>query len=176
MAAVTVIVILVIVNLAVFLSKPPSIYCYKDVCIMGKEDALQEIKDLLSSSNKAAIVVEGDIETAQKNTYISQALVTLSKDVRIFDKTLVGIKFENGQPIECICSRIVNTDVLNCSGNSTSYCETLTPDNDGVMIKLFYPSYSKNQIIIDNRTIKFEAKSGQDALAMVQFFEQLFVK
>ena len=44
------------------------------------------------------------------------------------------------------------------------------------MLKVYYPDFAENRIIVEDRTVRFQAKSGADALAMVNFFEELFIK
>jgi len=173
-------IMLVIVALAVFdiyyflMSKPS--YCYKDVCLIGEGDPIAEIRGLINSSSKAILVVEGDKDPTQKSTFISGSLIMLAKDFGNKQEQIIGIKMENGQAVECICTAFTGKNFTDCPSNSTSYCESLTPGDSEIMLKVYYPDFEKNEIVVDGRTVKFQAKSGSDAFGMVGFFEDMFIK
>jgi hypothetical protein len=168
--------VLAIANIVVFTRSPPSAYCYKDVCILGKNDSVQEIRALMNSSTKAILVIEGDSDPSQKSAFVSGALVLLAKDFGNKQEQLIGIKYSDGQPVECICSDFDGMNFTSCPGNSTAYCTTVAPGPSEMLLKVPYPSFSKDEIIVSGRTIVFQAKSGPDAFAMVGFFEDLFIK
>ena len=167
-----IILFLIALNLFIFTSKKPVIVCYKDVCLIGESDPVNEIKDLINSSEKALLVVEGDKEKTQKTSFISASLVMLARDFGHKKPMLIGIEFEEGRPVNCVCEDYLNQGFVKCN-NSVEYCKSMKPGENSFMVKISYPSYDKNEIIVGNRVIEFKAKSGQDAYAMVLFFEGL---
>ena len=177
LAIVAVIFILIALNLLIFLNKPSSVYCYKDVCIKGKTDPLAEIRTLIGSSSKAIIVVEQDQEASQKNEFLMGVFVALAKDFGNKKEQIVGIAMKDGTPLRCVCTTNFNSEnFTNCPANSTSYCESIVPGEGEIMLKVYYPNFATNEIIVENRTIKFQTKSGQDALAVVNFFGDFFIR
>ena len=172
-----IVIILALVNLFVFLNKPSPVYCYKDVCIKGEEDPLAEITSLINGSSKAIIVIEEDQEASQKNEFLTAVFVALGKDFGNKREQIVGIAMKDGAPLRCICTTNFNGEnFTDCQGNSTSYCEGIMPGQDEIMLKVYYPAFNNNEIIIENRTVKFQTKSGQDALAVVNFFGDFFIR
>ena len=177
LAVLAIVVVLALVNIFVFFNKPASVYCYKDVCIKGEEDPLAEITSLIAGSTKAIIVIEEDQDASQKNEFLTGAFVALSKDFGNKKEQIVGIAMKDGAPFRCVCTTNFNGEnFTDCQDNSTSYCEGIMPGQDEIMLKVYYPRFDKNEIIVENRTIKFQAKSGQDALAVVNFFGDLFIR
>jgi hypothetical protein len=171
-----VIALLALVNLYLFMApQSSSVHCYKDVCLFGESDPVAEINELISSSDKAILVAEGDKDATQKSGFVSAALVTLAKNFGNKKEMIVGIKMDAGEPIECICSEFTGTNFTDCVSNTTEYCAGLAPGPSEIMLKVYYPAYAENKIIVEGRTVKFLAKSGADALAMVNFFEELFI-
>ncbi len=176
-AVVAVILLLALVNLFLFLNKPSPVYCHKDVCITGKEDPLAEINALINTSSRAIIVVEQDQAESQKNEALMGVFFALGKDFGNKRVQIIGIALENGVPTRCVCTTNFNSEnFTDCADNSTSYCESIVPGQDEIMLKVYYPSFSKNEIIIENRTVKFQTKSGQDAFAVVNFFGDFFIR
>ena len=172
-----IVVVLALVNIFVFFNKPASVYCYKDVCIKGGEDPLAEIGSLIANSSKAIIVVEEDQEASQKNEFLTAVFVVLGKDFGNKKEQIVGIAMKDGVPVRCVCTTNFNGENFTaCQGNSTSYCEAIVPGQGEVMLKVYYPNFAKNEIIVENGAIKFQTKSGQDALAVVNFFGDLFIR
>ena len=177
LAVLTIVMVLAVVNIFVFFNKPSPVYCYKDVCIRGEEDPLAEINSLIANSSKAIIVVEEDQDASQKNEFLTGAFVALSKDFGNKKEQIVGIAMKDGAPLRCVCTTNLNGENFTaCQDNSTSYCEGIVPGQDEVMLKVYYPNFDKNEIIVENRTIKFQTKSGQDALTVVNFFDDLFIR
>jgi hypothetical protein len=190
LAVLAIVVVLALVNIFVFFNKPASVYCYKDVCIrgtgatitttgqfLGGEDPLAEITSLIAGSTKAIIIIEEDQDASQKNEFLTGAFVALSKDFGNKKEQIVGIAMKDGTPVRCVCTTNFNGEnFTDCQDNSTSYCEGIMPGQDEIMLKVYYPRFDKNEIIVENRTIKFQAKSGQDALAVVNFFGDLFIR
>ena len=172
-----IVVVLALVNIFVFFNKPASVYCYKDVCIKGGEDPLAEITSLIAGSTKAIIVIEEDQDASQKNEFLTGAFVALSKDFGNKKEQIVGIAMKDGVPVRCVCTTNFNGEnFTDCQDNSTSYCEGIVPGQDEVMLKVYYPNFDKNEIIVENQVIKFQTKSGQDALAVVNFFGDFFIR
>ena len=177
LAVLAIVMILALVNIFVFFNKPASVYCYKDVCIRGEEDPLAEIDSLIKSSSKAIIVIEEDQDASQKNEFLTAVFVVFGKDFGNKKEQIVGIAMKDGVPVRCVCTTNFNGENFTaCQDNSTSYCEAIVPGQDEVMLKVYYPSFDKNEIIVENRAIKFQTKSGQDALAVVNFFDDLFIR
>jgi ABC-type antimicrobial peptide transport system permease subunit len=172
-----IVIILALVNAVLFLNKPSPVYCYKDVCIRGEEDPLAEITSLINGSSKAIIVIEEDQEASQKNEFLTAVFVALGKDFGNKKEQIVGIAMKDGAPLRCICTTNFNGEnFTDCQDNSTSYCESIVPGQDEIMLKVYYPAFNNNEIIIENRTVKFQTKSGQDALAVVNFFGDFFIR
>jgi len=172
-----IVVVLALVNIFVFFNKPASVYCYKDVCIKGGEDPLAEIGSLIANSSKAIIVVEEDQEASQKNEFLTAVFVVLGKDFGNKKEQIVGIAMKDGVPVRCVCTTNFNGEnFTDCQGNSTAYCEAIIPGQGEIMLKVYYPDFAKNEIIVENGAIKFQTKSGQDALAVVNFFGDLFIR
>jgi len=177
LAVLAIVMILALVNVLLFLNKPSPVYCYKDVCIKGEEDPLAEINSLIANSSKAIIVVEEDQDASQKNEFLTAVFVVLGKDFGNKKEQIVGIAMKDGAPFRCVCTTNLNGENFTaCQDNSTTYCEAIVPGQDEVMLKVYYPSFDKNEIIIENRTIKFQTKSGQDALDVVNFFGDFFIR
>jgi len=177
LAVLTIVMVLAVVNIFVFFNKPSPVYCYKDVCIRGEEDPLTEITSLITNSSKAIIVIEEDQDASQKNEFLTATFVVLGKDFGNKKEQIVGIAMKDGAPLRCVCTTNLNGENFTaCQDNSTSYCEGIVPGQDEVMLKVYYPNFDKNEIIVENRTIKFQTKSGQDALAVVNFFDDLFIR
>jgi len=177
LAIVLVVIGLIVVNTFLFLNKPSPVYCYKDVCIKGGEDPLAEIGSLINSSTKAIIVIEEDQDASQKNEFLTGAFVALGKDFGNKKEQIVGIAMKDGAPFRCVCTTNFNGEnFTDCPDNSTSYCEAIVPGQDEIMLKVYYPNFNNNEIIIENRTVKFQTKSGQDALAVVNFFGDFFIR
>jgi len=174
--AVVAILVLIPVNIYLFVAHPSPVYCYQDVCIYGQKDPINEVKALMNSSTKAIIVAEGDMNATQKTGFITEAIVVLAKDFGNKKEQLIGIEIAAGRAMECICAEFTGFNFTNCPSNSTAYCEGIQPKSNEIMLKIFYPDFDKNQIIVDNRTVKFQAISGPDALAMVNFFEDVFIQ
>ncbi len=173
---VAIVLALVLVNAFLLLNKPSPVYCYKDLCITGGKDPLAEINSLINSSSKAIIVIEEDQDGSQKNEFLTGAFVSLSKDFGNKKEQIIGIAFQNDAPLRCVCTTNFNGEnFTECQDNSTPYCEGIVPAQDEIMLKVYYPDFVKNEIIIENRTIIFQAKSGQDALAMTNFFGDFFI-
>jgi hypothetical protein len=172
-----IVMILALVNIFVFFNKPSPVYCYKDVCIRGEEDPLAEITSLINGSSKAIIVIEEDQEASQKNEFLTAVFVALGKDFGNKREQIVGIAMKDGAPLRCICTTNFNGENFTaCQDNSTSYCESIAPGQGEIMLKVYYPNFNNNEIIIENRTISFQTKSGQDALAVVNFFGDFFIR
>ena len=172
-----IVIILALVNVLLFLNTPSPVYCYKDVCIRGEEDPLAEITSLINGSSKAIIVIEEDQEASQKNEFLTAVFVALGKDFGNKREQIVGIAMKDGAPLRCICTTNFNGENFTaCQDNSTSYCESIVPGQDEIMLKVYYPNFNNNEIIIENRTVKFQTKSGQDALAVVNFFGDFFIR
>jgi len=177
LAVLTIVMVLAVVNIFVFFNKPSPVYCYKDVCIRGEEDPLTEITSLITNSSKAIIVIEEDQDASQKNEFLTATFVVLGKDFGNKKEQIVGIAMKDGAPLRCVCTTNLNGENFTaCQDNSTSYCENIVPGQDEVMLKVYYPNFDKNEIIVENRTIKFQTKSGQDALTVVNFFDDLFIR
>jgi len=176
-AVVAVILLLALVNLFLFLNKPSPVYCHKDVCITGKEDPLAEINALINTSSKAIIVVEQDQAESQKNEALMGVFFALGKDFGNKRVQIIGIALENDVPTRCVCTTNFNSEnFTDCADNSASYCESIVPGQDEIMLKVYYPNFNNNEIIIENRTVKFQTKSGYDALGVVNFFGDFFIR
>ncbi len=167
---------LILANVYIFTKGPSSAYCYLDLCVIGKSAPLDEIRSLINSSSKVIIVVEADDSDTQKNQYLMGTFVMFGKDFGNKKQQIMGIAVKDGQVLRCVCTSNFNGANFTACDNSTAYCEGITPKQDEMLLKVYYPNFAKNEIIVDNRTIKFQAKSGIDAFAAVQFFGDLFIR
>ena len=181
LAAVVLVVALVFLNVYVFVLAPLSpqraVACYKDVCVVSPvgTDPVSELKQLVASSNHALIVYESDRERTQRSSYLAAGFTRLGALFGSKQPLFAGVSFENNAPVECVCSDLSGRqgNATSCVENSTSYCLSLAPGAGEFLLKLEYPDFSKNEIVVENRTISVRAKSGEDALAVVIFLEEL---
>jgi len=167
---------LVLANVYIFTKGQSSTYCYLDLCVIGKSAPLEEIRSLINSSSKVIIVVEADDSDTQKNEYLMGVFVMFGKDFGNKKQQIIGIAVKDSQPIRCVCTSNFNSANFTACLNSTDYCENIQPNEGEMLLKVYYPNFAKNEIIVDNRTIIFQAKSGVDAFASVQFFGDFFIR
>lgn len=165
------VVALVILNVLIFTGYFDSraTKCYKDACLLGVEDPVIEITDLIDSSKRAIIMAEGDVEITQTTGLIDLTWGTLVGDfVALYGYFYVdhyGIEIQDGTAIGCL-------------NYSLEFCQNLKAENDTIILKLKYPTYEKNEIEVmpDKREIEFKAISGADLYAMVtELFEKVFL-
>lgn len=167
---------LVALNIYILLGGKQAGACYKDACIVGERDPVLEIKALLNSSRNVIILAEGDTGSSQKNQFLSGAMVRLAKDFGYAENLkLMALEYDAGTLVRCTCERKVNaTSFENCSAGPES-CAAVVPDEKTVLLRLSYPSFEKNRIVVSNRTIDFQGKSGEDSFALVsELFERIF--
>lgn len=164
---------LVALNVYILLGGNQSSTCYKDACIVGEKDPVNELKAVLNSSKNAIIVTEGDAGNSQKNQFLSGAMLRLVKNFGHLGLTTIALEQENGEFVKCECLRKFNATLFeNCS--NLAYCTSIRPNETTVLMKLSYPSFDNNKIVISNRTIDFRGKSGEDTFALVsELFERL---
>lgn len=167
---------LVLVNVYIFTKSPSSAYCYLDLCVIGKSAPLEEIRSLINSSSKAIIVVEADDSDTQKNEFLMGVFMMFGKDFGNKQQQIIGIAVKDGQPLRCVCTSNFNSANFTACPNSTDYCKSIQPKQDEILLKVYYPNFAKNEIIVDNRTITFQTKSGIDAFAAVKFFGDFFIR
>lgn len=165
---------LIAFNIYLLMGNNPARTCYKNACLLGEKDPVKEINALVNSSNNAIIFVEGDVGNSQRNELMSGAMVRLAANFGGKQLMLITLGFENGIPAECDCERQINaTGFVKCS-NDTAACIAIMPNETSVMLKLSYPNFAENRILVFNRTIEFQGKSGEDALALVtEIFERV---
>lgn len=165
---------LVAVNLVLFsgmLSQNRS--CFRDMCMYGEtSNVTNEFKTLVASSSKAIIIAEGDATPTQKTAYIAMAFAQLSGDLASKEPKLIGIAVKDGTPVNCTCENYVGGNFTPCQSDLT-YCESIQPAEDEVMIILKYPEYAKNEVIISGRTVTIQANSGASLSGMVTVLREL---
>jgi len=172
--------ILIMLNALIFLGffEKRGVACYKDACLYGDIDPIKEFRDMIDSSNKVILIMEGDKESSQRTAYIDTAFAQLSGDFWSKQPTLIGIDDVGESPVRCICQEfdILTQNYTDCSDQSLEYCENIIPpDEFSFMIILEYPIFLNNEVIINNehRIIEVRAKSGPDLLALVYFLRDL---
>jgi hypothetical protein len=165
---------LAIANVYILTSKG-SPYCYNGICLSGKENPVAEIKSLMNSSSRAIIVVEGDAAVTQKTPFLNGILMLFAKDFANKGEQIIAINMKDGVPVNCTCTtNFYSGNFTDCSG-SVDYCTSIAPGQSEMMLKVYYPSADKNEIVIENSTVSFYAKSGQDAFAAASLFEDIFI-
>lgn len=173
--AALVIGVLVVVNILIFSGylQRQGVACYKDACIYGVKDPVQEFNDLINSSNKVIIAAEGDVNQTQTTAYISAAFAQLSQDFGLKKPMLVGIGFEGGSAVICSCEDYTDGNFTKCVDNSVSYCQNIQPNATSFLIYIKYPNFKKDEIILNGRTIEIRGKSGVDVWALVYLLRDL---
>ncbi|RLG21668.1 hypothetical protein DRN74_02075 [Candidatus Micrarchaeota archaeon] len=164
---ITVIAIIIIASIILLSSSPVSRYRIgnTDAYIVG-HDAVNRIKQLLEESSRVIIIAEGDNHTTQTTGFISSAVTYLARDFpkRLNSSDIYGIEYYGGRAIGCIGENA-----------SLDFCLNFKPSDKELLIKIKYPNYSENNILVYDNTIEFRGKSGADTLSLVKAFEQLFL-
>ena len=164
--AVAAILLLIVVNLYLFSGKGPAATCFPDksACIIGVDDPEAEINATLNASSRVILMYEGDNSNRQTIQYTAAALVQLARDFggKLDSEDIYGIELNNSQPVGCL-------------NYTLEHCLSITPGEGELMIVLKEPVYRNNNIVLDGRTIEFQARSGSELKLLVDLFEQKFL-
>ncbi|MFH0986637.1 MAG: hypothetical protein V1911_01165, partial [Candidatus Micrarchaeota archaeon] len=152
----------------------PAVRCLEGTCMYGEKDVLAEYKNLTGNVTGVVILGKGK-PGAQKTQYVNQAVAQLSSDYGYKGYTVAMVELdENDQPTKCICEqKLSDLTFANCADNSTSACLAMQPTEGQVMFYIEYPEYQNNRIMVQGRTVRIEAKTGTDLLAIINMLKSI---
>lgn len=135
-----------------------------DAFLVG-HSAFDRASALVSGAEKVILIAEGDGSITQTTGYLSASAVYLSKDfpARLSHNDIYGIEYADGRPVKCINAEL-------------DFCQSYLPAENELLIRIRYPSFKENEIVVEGNTIEFRGKSGADTLALVKAFEDIFLR
>lgn len=161
---------LIVTNIYIFMTPKRQETCYVDLCIYSEQDPVQHFEELLQTSEKSYLLIEGDVEMTNETGQISHAAVKMAELLSSkagLDENIHSIGYRDGEPVECD------------GGNKTvEQCQNIEPKENELLLHMKYPDYPDqkvNEVIIENRTITIKAKTGQDLTAATEFLKMKFL-
>ena len=136
---------------------------YQGVPIVGA-NALENLKAMSAMPN-VTIIVEGDTGVSQKNSLIAQTAVELAS---FFGKT------RGARGVQVYSMEFQNSTAVRCEpGKTIEYCRDFIPQQSSFLVRVKYPAYQKDEVVVTRNTVELHGRDASDALALAYLLEDV---